>query len=226
MNNDNVFPDSGDKIINIIAKTYTFVKENIRWAITEHDLYESIKNNLERNNLLVENIFVGFDEHTINESYIPIPGESKIIKREGWLSIIIDYRFKNEKISNKIAWIAKLGKSPEYEFENSYKKLIELRNLSYKFIMNKISSGQLLQKTDLDDFINKKLKNISSENSIFQKDISVNKYKNGITSINFLVYTVLNDIKLPVNIDLIISKNKLKVLSRFQKNILLLDTSN
>ena len=101
MNNDNGFPDSGDKIINIIAKTYTFVKENIRWAITEHDLYESIKNNLERNNLLVENIFVGFDEHTINESYIPIPGESKIIKREGWLSIIIDYRFKNEKICSR-----------------------------------------------------------------------------------------------------------------------------
>jgi len=92
--------------------------------------------------------------------------------------------------------------------------------------MNKISSGQLLQKTDLDDFINKKSKNISSENSIFQKDISVSKYKNGITSINFLISTVLNDIKLPVNIDLIISKNKLKVLSRFQKNILLLDTLN
>ena len=92
--------------------------------------------------------------------------------------------------------------------------------------MNKISSGQLLQKTDLDDFINKKSKNISSENSIFQKDISVSKYKNGITSINFLIYTVLNDIKLPVNIDLIISKNKLNVLSRFQKNILLLDTLN
>ncbi len=224
MNDNNVFPDSGEKIINIIDKSYTFVKENIRWAITEHDLYENIKNNLERNNLLVENIFLGFNENTMDESYIPVPGHSKIIKREGWLSIIIDYRFENEKITNKIAWIAKLGKDPEYEFQNSYKKLIELRNLSYKFIMNKISSGQLLIKSDIDDFINKKSKNIFSENSIFQKNIKISKYKNGIISINFLIYSVLNDIKLPVNIDLIISKNKLNVLSRFQKNILILDT--
>ncbi|MAR34190.1 MAG: hypothetical protein CL714_01470 [Chloroflexi bacterium] len=225
MNDNNVFPDSGEKIINIIDKSYTFVKENIRWAITEHDLYENIKNNLERNNLLVENIFLGFNENTMDESYIPVPGHSKIIKREGWLSIIIDYRFENEKITNKIAWIAKLGKDPEYEFQNSYKKLIELRNLSYKFIMNKISSGQLLIKSDIDDFINKKSKNIFSENSIFQKNIKISKYKNGIISINFLIYSVLNDIKLPVNIDLIISKNKLNVLSRFQKNILILDTN-
>tara|TARA_B100000214_G_C23973758_1_gene631546 strand:+ start:3545 stop:4222 length:678 start_codon:yes stop_codon:yes gene_type:complete len=224
LNDNNVFPDSGEKIINIIDKSYTFVKENIRWAITEHDLYENIKNNLERNNLLVENIFLGFNENTMDESYIPVPGHSKIIKREGWLSIIIDYRFENEKITNKIAWIAKLGKDPEYEFQNSYKKLIELRNLSYKFIMNKISSGQLLIKSDIDDFINKKSKNIFSENSIFQKNIKISKYKNGIISINFLIYSVLNDIKLPVNIDLIISKNKLNVLSRFQKNILILDT--
>ncbi len=224
MNDNNVFPDSGEKIINIIDKSYTFVKENIRWAITEHDLYENIKNNLERNNLLVENIFLGFNENTMDESYVPVPGHSKIIKREGWLSIIIDYRFENEKITNKIAWIAKLGKDPEYEFQNSYKKLIELRNLSYKFIMNKISSGQLLIKSDIDDFINKKSKNIFSENSIFQKNIKISKYKNGIISINFLIYSVLNDIKLPVNIDLIISKNKLNVLSRFQKNILILDT--
>ena len=224
MNDNNVFPDSGEKIINIIDKSYTFVKENIRWAITEHDLYENIKNNLERNSLLVENIFLGFNENTMDESYIPVPGHSKIIKREGWLSIIIDYRFENEKITNKIAWIAKLGKDPEYEFQNSYKKLMELRNLSYKFIMNKISSGQLLIKSDIDDFINKKSKNIFSENSIFQKNIKISKYKNGIISINFLIYSVLNDIKLPVNIDLIISKNKLNVLSRFQKNILILDT--
>tara|TARA_Y100001936_G_scaffold206861_1_gene211479 strand:+ start:15015 stop:15692 length:678 start_codon:yes stop_codon:yes gene_type:complete len=224
LNDNNVFPDSGEKIINIIDKSYTFVKENIRWAITEHDLYENIKNNLERNNLLVENIFLGFNENTMDESYVPVPGHSKIIKREGWLSIIIDYRFENEKITNKIAWIAKLGKDPEYEFQNSYKKLIELRNLSYKFIMNKISSGQLLIKSDIDDFINKKSKNIFSENSIFQKNIKISKYKNGIISINFLIYSVLNDIKLPVNIDLIISKNKLNVLSRFQKNILILDT--
>ncbi len=224
MNDNNVFPDSGEKIINIIDKSYAFVKENIRWAITEHDLYENIKNNLERNNLLVENIFLGFNENTMDESYIPVPGHSKIIKREGWLSIIIDYRFENEKITNKIAWIAKLGKDPEYEFQNSYKKLMELRNLSYKFIMNKISSGQLLIKSDIDDFINKKSKNIFSEKSIFQKNIKISKYKNGIISINFLIYSVLNDIKLPVNIDLIISKNKLNVLSRFQKNILILDT--
>ena len=90
--------------------------------------------------------------------------------------------------------------------------------------MNKISSGQLLIKSDIDDFINKKSKNIFSENSIFQKNIKISKYKNGIISINFLIYSVLNDIKLPVNIDLIISKNKLNVLSRFQKNILILDT--
>tara|TARA_Y100000768_G_scaffold388115_1_gene382258 strand:+ start:578 stop:1255 length:678 start_codon:yes stop_codon:yes gene_type:complete len=224
LNNNDIIPDSGEKIINIIHKTYTFVKENIRWAITEHDLYEHIKNNLERKDLLVENIFVGFNENTIDESYIPFPGHSKIIKREGWLSIIIDYKLGKEKITNKIAWIAKLGKKPENQFENSYKQLIELRNQSYIFIKNKISNGEILEKSEIDDFINKKLKHISSENSVFQKDINVSKYQNGNISINFLVSLIINKIKLPVNIDFIISKKQLEVLNRFQKSILILDT--
>ena len=87
----------------------------------EFEKGENINNNIERNNLYAQNIFVGFNENTLNESYLPQPGKSKIIKRQGWLSIKIDHIFRQEKVINTVAWIAKLGGNPEYKFENLYK---------------------------------------------------------------------------------------------------------
>ncbi|MBA30942.1 MAG: hypothetical protein CL748_00200 [Chloroflexi bacterium] len=226
MENNIDFNDSGEKIVDIISSAYKFVQENIRWAITEHDLYENINNNIERNNLYVQNIFVGFNENTLNESYLPEPGKSKIIKREGWLSIKIDHIFRQDKIINTVAWIAKLGRNPEYKFEDLYNKLIELRDTSYKFIYQKISKCEKLEKIDLEEFLDNQSKITLKNEQILQRDIKMKNVNNNEIHINFLIYSVIDDIKLPVNIHYISKNNKLEVPIRFQKNLLVINTAN
>ncbi|MFL2664410.1 MAG: hypothetical protein ACJ0G8_00365 [Dehalococcoidia bacterium] len=226
MENSIDYNDSGEKIVNIINSAYKFVQENIRWAITEHDLYENINNNIERNNLYAQNIFVGFNENTLNESYLPQPGKSKIIKRQGWLSIKIDHIFRQEKVINTVAWIAKLGGNPEYKFENLYNKLIELRDTSYTFIYEKISKLEKLEKIDLEEFLDDQSKIILENNQILQRDIKIKNINNNEIHINFLIYSVIDDVKFPVNIHYISKNNKLEVLNRFQKNLLIINTAN
>ena len=70
-----------DELIN---ETLDFIKENINWKITEHDLLQFINGKIQMNNfdLNVKNN-VSFEENIRDKNYFTNPDNSKIIRKKG-----------------------------------------------------------------------------------------------------------------------------------------------
>ena len=75
----------GDELIN---ETLAFIKENINWKITEHDLLQFINGKIQMNNfdLNVKNN-VSFEENIRDKNYFPNPDNSKIIRKKGKIKL-------------------------------------------------------------------------------------------------------------------------------------------
>ena len=72
----------------IVKQTFQYVGENIRWALTEHDIAEHIRGKFDRAGLEFDDgPVVAFNEHSSDAHYDPQPGDSAVIRREGWLLI-------------------------------------------------------------------------------------------------------------------------------------------
>ena len=78
------------EIYKIFDEVFLFLSENIRWALTDHDLFEYINGLLERYELKSNTPpLIAFGLNSSTQNYLPNPSESIIIRRNGWLLINI-----------------------------------------------------------------------------------------------------------------------------------------
>ena len=232
-----------NSIDEISEEVFLFLKENIRWAITEHDLSEFIKGLFYKYKLKTNyNPMVKFQSHpsiTLNDS--SIDPKHTIIRREGWLKINIFAKKNDQNYKKNI-------------YGNSYFN-IGLGNFfqNYSLLVNLIPNIQnyykkkLISKTKSNIFYDNEIKKIlESFSSQYQIKFSINlsNFGSEIFSLKdsktpntegFIISTIIQitnpketnkegDIKTEFNTNILFSEFN-NILSSPKEEIKLLDTS-
>ncbi|MBT4125317.1 MAG: M24 family metallopeptidase [Chloroflexi bacterium] len=145
-----------DALDNIVKQTFKYVGENIRWALTEHDIAEHIRGRFDRAGLEWDNgPSVSFNEHSSDPHYDPIPGEAAVIRREGWLLIDLWARKKPEtpeqrNISADITWTAKLGGPPTAKQQEVFDAVTGARDAAFELLESRVLEGDNPQGWEID----------------------------------------------------------------------------
>lgn len=135
----------------IVKQTFQYVGENIRWALTEHDIAEHMRGKFDRAGLEIDDgPIVAFNEHSSDPHYDPQPGESAVIRREGWLLIDLWARKKpaqdvsvmaERNISADITWTAKLGEPPDKKQQEVFNVVTEARDTAFDLLESRVLEG-------------------------------------------------------------------------------------
>ena len=131
----------------IVKQTFQYVGENIRWALTEHDIAEHIRGKFDRAGLEFDDgPVVAFNEHSSDPHYDPRPGEAAVIRREGWLLIDLWARKKpsqpgERNISADITWTAKLGELPNEKQQEVFDVVIGARDAAFDLLETRVLEG-------------------------------------------------------------------------------------
>jgi hypothetical protein len=91
-----------NEIENILEEAIDFVKENINWKLTEHDLMQFISGKLEQNNFEVSKKNIVLFNHKKAVNNLISPEKSKVIRKTGELYIRIIYKFKGTNAEKTI----------------------------------------------------------------------------------------------------------------------------
>ena len=144
----------------IVQQTFQYVGENIRWALTEHDIAEHIRGKFDRAGLEFDDgPIVAFNEHSSDPHYDPQPGESAVIRRDGWLLIDLWARKKStpdtdesseRNISADITWTAKLGGPPSAKQQEVFDVVTGARNTAFDLLETRVLEGDNPQGWELD----------------------------------------------------------------------------
>lgn len=136
-------------LTRIVKDAFTFAGENVRWALTEHDLAEHIRGRFDRLGLEYDDgPVVAFNEHSSDPHYEPKPESSAVIRREGWLLIDLWGRKRPETsaedepaISGDITWVAKLGGPPTEKQQEVFEAVRNGRDSAFEFLENEVLAG-------------------------------------------------------------------------------------
>jgi Xaa-Pro aminopeptidase len=145
-----------DALDNIVKQTFKYIGENIRWALTEHDIAEHIRGRFDRAGLEWDDgPSVAFNEHSSDPHYEPKPGEAAVIRREGWLLIDLWARKKPEtpdqrNISADITWTAKLGDPPTAKQQEVFDAVAGARDAAFELLENRVLEGDNPQGWEID----------------------------------------------------------------------------
>ena len=140
----------------IVKQTFQYVGENIRWALTEHDIAEHIRGKFDRAGLEFDDgPVVAFNGHSSDAHYDPQPGDSAVIRREGWLLIDLWARKKSESpddrnISADITWTAKLGDPPSAKQLEVFNTVTGARDAAFELLETRVLEGDNPQGWELD----------------------------------------------------------------------------
>ncbi len=140
----------------IVRQTFQYVGENIRWALTEHDIAEHIRGKFDRAGLEFDDgPVVAFNEHSSDPHYDPQPGEAAVIRREGWLLIDLWARKKPESpddrnISADITWTAKLGEPPTAKQQEVFNAVTGARDAAFDLLETRVLEGDNPKGWELD----------------------------------------------------------------------------
>ena len=140
----------------IVMQTFKYIGENIRWALTEHDIAEHIRGKFDRAGLEWDDgPNVSFNEHSSDPHYDPKPGEAAVIRREGWLLIDLWARKKSESpdqrnISADITWTAKLGEAPTAKQLEVFGAVTDARDAAFELLENRVLEGDNPQGWEID----------------------------------------------------------------------------
>ncbi|MDA1280506.1 MAG: M24 family metallopeptidase [Chloroflexi bacterium] len=143
-------------LTRIVKETFRYVGENIRWALTEHDVAEHIRGKFDRAGLEFDDgPVVAFNEHSSDPHYDPQPGDSVVIRREGWLLIDLWARKKQsnpgeQNISADITWTAKLGGPPNSMQQEVFNTVVEARDTAFDLLETRVLEGNNPQGWELD----------------------------------------------------------------------------
>lgn len=134
-------------LTRIVKEAFAFAGENVRWALTEHDLAEHIRGRFDRLGLEYDDgPVVAFNEHSSDPHYEPKPGSSAVIRREGWLLIDLWGRKRQvpgsePAISGDITWVAKLGGPPTERQQQVFEAVRNGRDAAFEFIESEVLAG-------------------------------------------------------------------------------------
>ena len=151
---------AAEALDRIVQQTFQYVGENIRWALTEHDIAEHIRGKFDRAGLEFDDgPIVAFNEHSSDPHYDPQPGESAVIRREGWLLIDLWARKKStpdadesseRNISADITWTAKLGEPPSAKQREVFDVVTGARNTAFDLLETRVLEGDNPRGWELD----------------------------------------------------------------------------
>ena len=133
-----------NEIHKIFDEVYLFLSENIRWALTDHDLSEYINGLLERYELKSSAPpLIAFGLSSSTRNYLPNPTKSVIIRRNGWLIINITAKKNDGNFSENIYADLNtsviLGNSNTENEKKLFSTVIETRDLCYEFLKEKVN---------------------------------------------------------------------------------------
>jgi Xaa-Pro aminopeptidase len=147
---------AAEALDRIVEQTFQYLGENIRWALTEHDVAEHIRGKFDRAELEFDDgPVVAFNEHSSDPHYDPRPDDSVVIRREGWLLVDLWARKKssNERernISADITWTAKLGEQPNPIQQQVFDVVARARDTAFELLEKQALSGSNPQGWELD----------------------------------------------------------------------------
>lgn len=147
-----------ERLTRIVKEAFRFAGENVRWALTEHDVAEHIRGRFDRLGLEYDDgPVVAFNEHSSDPHYEPKPGESAVIRRNGWLLIDLWGRKKANEgdaaepaISADITWVAKLGNRPSEQELEVFGAVKTARDAAFEFTQSELAAGNTLQGWQVD----------------------------------------------------------------------------
>ncbi len=151
-----------DRLTRIVKEAFAFAGENVRWALTEHDLAEHIRGRFDRLGLEYDDgPVVAFNEHSSDPHYEPKPGDSAVIRRDGWLLIDLWGRKKRNPgeepevsgepaISADITWVAKLGGPPTERQQQVFGAVRDARDAAFDFLESEVMAGNTPQGWQVD----------------------------------------------------------------------------
>ena len=143
------------EIVQIMRDAFEFVGDNVRWAITEHDVAEFIRGRYDRASLITdEGPVVAFDAHSSDPHYDPAPESSAIIRRDGWLLIDAwakptaiapfvgdDSSIDSQPVYADITWVAKIGSEPTAEQQRVFDSVRRGRDAAFEFLRARHRAG-------------------------------------------------------------------------------------
>jgi Xaa-Pro dipeptidase len=139
-----------ERLTRIVKEAFTFAGENVRWALTEHDLAEHIRGRFDRLGLDYDDgPVVAFNEHSCDPHYEPTPDGSAVIRRNGWLLIDLWGRQRREaeaqqpSISADITWVAKLGGQPTDREQTVFDAVRQARDAAFDFLESETRAGNV-----------------------------------------------------------------------------------
>ena len=140
----------------IVTQAFEYVGENIRWALTEHDVAEHIRGKFDQAGLEFDDgPVVAFNSHSSDPHYDPKPSNSAVIRREGWLLIDLWARKKSDSpeqrnISADITWTAKLGEPPSNKHREVFRSVTNARDAAFELLENRVLEGDNPQGWEVD----------------------------------------------------------------------------
>ena len=153
-----------NEIVESMLAAFNFISENVRWKISEHDVAEFIRGRFDRAGLWTdEGPVVAFDGNSSDPHYDPMPEESSIIRRYGWL--LIDAWAKptsiepftsgeaanvGEPVFADITWVAKIGSEPSETHLKVFDSVRRARDSAYDFLRKRHQRGESTQGWQVD----------------------------------------------------------------------------
>lgn len=140
-----------ERLTRIVKEAFKFAGENVRWALTEHDLAEHIRGRFDRLGLEYdEGPVVAFNEHSSDPHYEPTPDSSAVIRRNGWLLIDLWGRKRDNlddepAVSADITWVAKLGGPPSERQQEVFSAVRNGRDAAFEFLQSEFRAGNPVQ---------------------------------------------------------------------------------
>ncbi len=140
--------DAASKLHQIVHDTVSFVRENVRWKLTEHDIAEHIRGQYAMLGLETrDGPVVAFGSHSSDPHYEPAPVGSSVLRRRGWLLIDLWAR-KQDSFGNMdsvyadITWNIAVGdKSTERE-RKVFEVVKEARDAAVEFLSDAVQMGR------------------------------------------------------------------------------------
>ena len=152
------------ELVHIMRESFSFIGENVRWALTEHDVAEFIRGRYDRAGLHTdEGPVVAFNANSSDPHYEPTPENSSIIRREGWL--LIDSWAKpvsinpftehgantlSQPVYADITWVAKIGSEPTPDQVKVFDSVLRGRDSAYQFLRQRHRNGEPTQGWQVD----------------------------------------------------------------------------
>ena len=139
---------AASKLHEIVHGTVAFVRENVRWKLTEHDVAEHIRGQYAMLGLETrDGPVVAFDAHSSDPHYEPAPGDSSVIRRRGWLLIDLWARKQTssenrDSVYADITWNIAVGDASTERETKVFELVRDARDAAVEFLSQAVQMGR------------------------------------------------------------------------------------